>query len=215
MLLIGQFDSPFVRRVGIALAWYGMPFDHRPLSVFRDAERIAEFNPLRKVPTLVLDNGVVLTESFVCLQVIDELCAAEHGPNWPRLLCASAGSERLAVLRLCGLAVGVMEKAVSLVYEERVRETRSEVWTRRCELQVRSALRQLEAERETSSTALLFGDHLTHADVALSCMMTFIGEALPTLVSDGELPRLLQHTRLVESWPEFTLARQPFAIHRD
>jgi glutathione S-transferase len=30
MILIGQYDSPFVRRVGIALTLYGMKFEHRP-----------------------------------------------------------------------------------------------------------------------------------------------------------------------------------------
>ena len=29
MILIGQYDSPFVRRVGIALTLYGMKFEHR------------------------------------------------------------------------------------------------------------------------------------------------------------------------------------------
>lgn len=75
MILIGQFDSPFVRRVGIALRWYDWTFEHRPHAVFRDEQLIAEFNPLRKVPTLVLDDGTVLTESFVCLEYIDELAA--------------------------------------------------------------------------------------------------------------------------------------------
>ena len=57
MLLLGQYDSPFVRRVAFAMRHYDMPFEHRAYAVFRDAERIAEFNPLRKVPTLVLDDG--------------------------------------------------------------------------------------------------------------------------------------------------------------
>ena len=30
MILIGQYDSPFVRRVGIALTLYGLPFRHEP-----------------------------------------------------------------------------------------------------------------------------------------------------------------------------------------
>ena len=54
MILIGQYDSPFVRRVGIALRLYGMPFEHRPWSTFGDADWIAPINPLRRVPTLVL-----------------------------------------------------------------------------------------------------------------------------------------------------------------
>ena len=40
MILIGQYDSPFVRRVGIALTLYGMAFEHRPWSVFGETEKI-------------------------------------------------------------------------------------------------------------------------------------------------------------------------------
>ena len=37
MILIGQYDSPFVRRVGIALRLYGLAFEHQPWSAFSDA----------------------------------------------------------------------------------------------------------------------------------------------------------------------------------
>src|SRR5690242_660026 len=67
MILIGQYDSPFVRRVAIALRLYGIGYEHRPWSTFGDAERIAPFNPLRRVPTLVLDDGEVLIESGAIL----------------------------------------------------------------------------------------------------------------------------------------------------
>ena len=57
MILIGQYDSPFVRRVGIAMTLYGLVFEHRPWSVFGDAEKIRAFSPLTRVPTLVLEGG--------------------------------------------------------------------------------------------------------------------------------------------------------------
>ncbi len=54
MQLIGQFDSPFVRRVGIALTRYAMPFEHLPYSTFGEGDRFHHLNPLKRVPTLVL-----------------------------------------------------------------------------------------------------------------------------------------------------------------
>ena len=53
MILIGQYDSPFVRRVGITLEHYQLPFEHRPWSVWGNADQIAEYNPLRRVPVLI------------------------------------------------------------------------------------------------------------------------------------------------------------------
>jgi len=40
MILIGQYDSPFVRRIAIALNHYGMPFERRVLSVFQDFDAV-------------------------------------------------------------------------------------------------------------------------------------------------------------------------------
>jgi len=67
VILIGQYDSPFVRRVAIAMRLYGLAFEHRPWSVFGDAEKLREVNPLMRVPALVLNTGEVLIESFAIL----------------------------------------------------------------------------------------------------------------------------------------------------
>src|SRR5262245_4872288 len=101
MILIGQYDSPFVRRVGIALRLYDLAFEHRPWSVFGDAERIAPLNPLRRVPTLVLDDGEVLIESGAILDHLDELA----GPS--RALIAERGEARRHALKVCALATGL------------------------------------------------------------------------------------------------------------
>ena len=111
MILIGQYDSPFVRRVAIALVLYGIAYEHRPWSTFGDAERLASYNPLRRVPTLVLDGGEVLIESTVILDYFDELVGPE------RALIADSGPLRRKALKICALATGLNDKAVSLVYE--------------------------------------------------------------------------------------------------
>ena len=78
MILIGQYDSPFVRRVGVALTLYGMAFEHRPWSVWADAEALGRFNPLRRVPTLVLAGGEVLIESGAILDALDEMVGPQR-----------------------------------------------------------------------------------------------------------------------------------------
>ena len=88
MILIGQYDSPFVRRVAIALDLYGHAFEHRPWSTFGDGEKIAPFNPLRRVPTLVLDGGEALIDSTAILDALDELAGPEIA------MMAARGPER-------------------------------------------------------------------------------------------------------------------------
>jgi glutathione S-transferase len=214
MILIGQYDSPFVRRVGIALRHYGIAFEQRAWGVFRDAEQIAAWNPLRKVPTLVLDDGTALAESFVCLEWIDGRVAEEQGGDSPLLLLARSGAARSAGLRVCGFAVGVMEKAVSLVYERLLRDEPSPEWSERCERQVRGALSLLEGERVVQRSAYWLGDRISHADVAVTCATTFLEEAHPGFLADGELPALRELARRCEARPEFRDVRQPFVVHR-
>lgn len=213
MLLIGQFDSPFVRRVGITLEKYGCPYEHRPYAVFRDADQIARFNPLRKVPTLVLDDGTVLTESLVCLDVLDEDFAARHGHDSARLLLPRQGPVRRAGLRLCGFSTGLCEKAVSLVYEHVLREEPLAKWTARCETQIRGTLALLEHECATRNGEYMLGDAMSHADIALVTAMTFIGEAHPDLLDPSELPALRALAECCEQEPDFERIRQPFIVN--
>src|SRR5262249_29157370 len=130
MILIGQYDSPFVRRVAIALCRYGMRYEHRPWSVFGDADKIARYNPLRRVPTVVLDDGTVLLESSAILDAIDE----EVGPE--RALLPRSGASRRDGLRVIALATGFADKAVSLFYETFLKPTPSAFWAERCKSQM-------------------------------------------------------------------------------
>src|SRR3954466_4401010 len=106
MILLGQYDSPFVRRVAITLHYYGLPFEHRPWSVWGDAEKIAQYNPLRRVPTLLLEDGTSLVETFAIIDPLDDLVAPE------RALLPRTGKRRRDGLRVAALAAGVADKAV-------------------------------------------------------------------------------------------------------
>jgi len=46
MTLIGQMDSPFVRRVAVTMATYGLRFELNPLSVYGDFEALRRVNSL-------------------------------------------------------------------------------------------------------------------------------------------------------------------------
>ena len=78
MQLIGMLDSPFVRRVAIALRLLDLPYEHRPLSVFRNFQAFSLFNPMVKAPTLVLDDGTVLMDSSLILDYLECLAGRER-----------------------------------------------------------------------------------------------------------------------------------------
>jgi glutathione S-transferase len=204
MILIGQYDSPFVRRVAIALRLYDLSYEHWPLSTFGDGDRIAAFNPLRRVPTLVLDNGEVLIESSAILDHLDEVV----GPL--RAMIADSGDLRRRALKTCALATGLADKAVSLVYEQVLHQATSGQWIERCRTQISGVLDVLEAERTGKREKFWFGDAIGHADIAVACVLRFTRDAHPGLF-DAELwPALAAHAGSCEALPVFREIAQPF-----
>lgn len=207
MFLIGQYDSPFVRRTAIALRFYGFPFEHKPWSTFSDAEKVAAYNPVRRVPTLVLDDGEALIESAAILDYLDELA----GPD--KAMIARSGPERRKHLRIMALATGLADKAVSLVYERVLRKEQLKLWVERCEAQVSGVLAALEQERAAVTTPYWLGDRISHADITVACALRFTGEAHPHLF-DARYGALKAHAARCEALPPFQEIVQPLAPPR-
>ena len=204
MILIGQYDSPFVRRVGVALKLYGVAFEHRPWSTFGEGDKIAPFNPLRRVPTLVLDNGETLIESTVILDWLDELA----GPQ--KAMTAERGDLRRRQLKVCALATGLADKAVSLFYERALHKETSQLWNERCRTQIAGVLEVLEASRAAVTTPWWFGGSIGHADVAVACALRFVRDAHPGVFDEQKYPALTKHAATCEAMAEFKEISQPF-----
>lgn len=206
MILIGQYDSPFVRRVAIALRLYGLTYEHRPWSVFSDAAEVARYNPLKRVPTLLLDDGEVLIESGAILDHLDELAGPE------RALIPRQGPERRRALKIGALATGLADKAVSLVYERVLHQDSSRMWVERCASQIAGVLDALEADREARAGLWWFGDAIGHADIAVACALRFIGEAHPGVFDAARWPALAAHAAACEALEPFRAVVQPFSV---
>ena len=204
MILIGQYDSPFVRRVAVAMRLYGLAFEHRPWSTFGDGDKIAPFNPLRRVPTLVLDNGEALIESFAILDYLDGLVGPE------KAMIAASGRQRRSGYKTISLATGLGDKAVSLVYERVLRKDhQSKIWVERCRTQIGGVLEVLEQERARIASPWWFGAGIGHADIAVACVLRFTSEAHPQLFDAARYPALAAHAARCEAMDVFRETCQP------
>lgn len=175
-VLIGMFDSPFVRRVAVSLDALGLPFEHRNWSVGKDFDRIREFNPLGRVPTLVLDSGEALIESSMILDHLDRAAGSE------RALLPPQGEMRNAALRVMALATGAVDKALLIVMERvfRPAEKFHEPFVARCRLQLQGALAAIEDLCVARGDApWLAGEAMTQADITFACFLTYVREAVP------------------------------------
>ncbi|MGE0113654.1 MAG: glutathione S-transferase family protein [Steroidobacteraceae bacterium] len=203
MMLIGMFDSPFVRRVAISMQLLQLPFEHANWSVGRDFDRIRQYNPLGRVPTLVLDDGEALLESSAILDYLDEQAGAE------RALLPQSGSQRRDALRLMAMATGAAEKGVLQVYERAFRppEKWHQPWLDRCATQVQGALNELEhACMARGVGEWLLDTRMSQADITLACAFTFLTDAtslnpapypaVQALAARCEALSVFQNTRL-------------------
>jgi glutathione S-transferase len=206
MILIGMFDSPFVRRVAIALTLLEIPFEHRNWSVGKDFDAIRRFNPLGRVPTLVRDDGVSLIESGAILDYLDDLV----GPD--RALLPTTGEPRCQALRIMAIASGAAEKGVLQLFERvfRPAEKRHEPWVDRCRTQMEGALEELERCARGAGDWLV-GDRMTQADITTVCVYTYLNDALGVGRDDSTYPALAALVQRCEKLPVFSVVRLPFA----
>lgn len=200
MQVIGMLDSPFVRRVVVTFLKWGLPFEHRPISLFRHIDAFSAINPLLKAPTVTTDDGVVLVDSSVILAAI--AAVQPHLPSlWP-----TDSTKRIAAASLTGAALVVGEKAVQLYYEGALRPPEAQFgpWRDRVAGQLDQGLRILEAAVPTRGW--IDGGALGQADIDVACMVEFARAKFPERVGDIAFPRLLSFCARAEALPEFLAA---------
>jgi glutathione S-transferase len=204
MILIGQYDSPFVRRVGIALTLYGIPYEHKPWASFGEADKIRPYNPLTRVPTLVLDDGEVLVESHVILDYVDSLVPAD------KRMYPVAEPARHKAMRISAFAMHTADKGVILFYEKALHKETSDLWVTRCRSQISAGLDLLEKDRAARKTPFWFGDRIGHADIAVTAALRFINDCHGAVVSIADYPALKAHCEKHEAMPVFQTVSQEF-----
>ena len=199
MILIGMFDSPFVRRVAVSMNLLKMPFEHRNWSVGKDFELIRQFNPLGRVPALVQADGDTLIESGTILDFLDE----NAGPE--RALLPRSGEPRREALRIIAIALGGAEKGVTQVYETAFRppEKRYRPWVERCHTQMHAALAELDRLCQVRGGEWLIGNKITQADITATCVYTFLSDALAINRDAVIYPALNAVALRCEALPEF------------
>jgi len=113
MKLLYTKRSPYARKVRVIALEKNIPLDLIDEDLQIKSQRLLDANPLGKVPTLVLDNGITVFDSPVICQFLDNL-------NGNAMMIPSGSEERIEVLKWEAFADDLMTAAINL-YMERVR----------------------------------------------------------------------------------------------
>ncbi len=200
MQLIGMMDSPFVRRVAISMAVLGMPFEHRPVSVFRHFDQFREINPVVKAPTFIDDDGTRLIDSSLIVDYLDHRAAPAA-----RLMPEEIQARRRA-LHFIGFALAACEKTAQIVYEHNLRpqEKQHAPWLDRVHTQLAAAYRTLEeGVAAAGAQQWLCGPRLMQPDITVAVTWRFTQHILPGVVDPGRYPALAAFSERAEALPEF------------
>ncbi len=116
MKLYHSAASPYVRKVVVLLHELGKADEVELIDVqttaFASDSGLAASNPLAKLPSLVRDNGTTLYDSRVITTFLNDLYGGKMYPE---------GTSRWETLTLEATGDGIMESAVSMAYEMRLR----------------------------------------------------------------------------------------------
>ncbi len=194
-----MLDSPYVRRVAVALQLLGLRFGHESVSVFRTFDAFRAINPVVKAPTFVCDDGTVLMDSTLIIQYAERVA---H----PRTLEAPSLDVFRYDTRITGLALAACEKSVQIIYERALREPhlQLESWITRVTGQLVAACDGLEAALVTPASAPLTPQR--QAGLTTAVAWHFIQQMVPASVPATRYPRLVAFSAHAETLPAFAAA---------
>ncbi len=191
MILVGQYDSPYVRRVAVSLHVLGFAYTQDARSVFGDFDAMRQLNPVGRIPSLILTDGTVLIDSAAILDWLDH----EVGPA--RALVPAAGLARREALQRIALACGAIDKAGAAAYERMLRPQpyRWPEWITRCRTQAAGAIAALGG--------LEWPGALDQAQITTICLIRYVRMADPELLPTGRHPSLDALAARCEALPAF------------
>ena len=173
MKLIGSLTSPYVRKVRVVLAEKKIECEFLIDSPWSPDSGVPNYNPLGKVPVLVLDDSTTLFDSAVIVEYIDSVA-----PN--NKLMPESNRERAEVKRWCAVADGICDSA-ALIFLERKRPAaqQSAEWIERQNEKIARSLDYMTTELGEGTYCM--GNHYTLADVGVGCALAYLAFRFPEI----------------------------------
>lgn len=183
MKLIGSTTSPYVRKVRIVMTEKKLDYQFVLEDVWSDDTKIADSNPLGKVPCLIMEDGGAVFDSRVIVEYLDTLTPVG------KLLPAS-GRERAEVKCWEALADGMAEAATLIRLEstQRTESQRNEKWVARQRAKVDGAFRAMSAG--LADGPWCNGNHYSLADISVGCAVAWVEFRFPDIAWRDDYPNL-------------------------
>ena len=198
MKLIGSLTSPFVRKVRIVLAEKKLDYKFEVEDVWATDSRIAQSNPLGKVPCLVMEAGEAIFDSRVIVEYVDTLSPVGK-------LIPLTGRERVEVRTWEALADGLLDAAIlarmEATWSGRTDEQRSQAWIDRQLDKVHQSLKAMS--QGLGERPWCAGTHYSLADIAVGCALGYVDFRFPHITWRDDYPNLAKLAEKLAQRPGF------------
>ena len=183
MKLIASLTSPFARKVRIFLAEKNLPYQIVVDVPWDDNTQVPSFNPLGKVPVLVINEEQhTLFDSRVIVEYLERLVPSPS-------LIPEAAEAFIRVKRQEALADGIADAAAAIFIErKRPAELQSAEWMSRQQQKIDLGLKAMAdvlADRD-----YFVGDQFTLADISAVCCLGYLDLRFPQITWRKQYPNL-------------------------
>jgi glutathione S-transferase len=198
MKLVGSKTSPYVRKIRVILAEKGLAFDFIEESAWNATTTVPRYNPLNKVPALVMDDGEAIYDSAVISEYLDALSGGG--------LIPSAPAERARVRRDEALGDGIADAGITAFLERKREAPRQDAtWIARQLDKVNAGVAALA--KTLGSKQYLGGAQPNVADIACACGLFWAEFRMPELRWREAHPNLKGWAERMEARPAFEATR--------
>jgi glutathione S-transferase len=199
--LIASLTSPFARKVAIALAEKKYEYQLVEATPWGADNAVHAWNPLGKLPVLLLDDGTALYDSRVIVEYLDTVSPGSR-------LIPETVRQRIAVKRWEALADGVCDAALALVLEaRRPLRQQSKEWIARQRRKVDEGVAELS--RELGEKTWCNGEAFSLADIATGCTLGYLDLRHPDVAWRTDFANLARLADRLGKRPSFQDSAPP------
>ena len=199
MKLIASRTSPYARKIRVILLEKNIPFEFLDSTALPAGVKVADFNPLGKVPSLQTDDGECFFDSPIIAAYLETL-------GEEPALVPNDSLEAVRVRQLEALADGVMDAAIAWMLEtRRPPEKQDEALITRQKEKVERGLDMLE--KRIKKQSWFYGNGFGLADIAAACCVLWMDFRLPEYDWRKTRPALSAHVNRLVERPSFAETR--------
>ena len=196
MKLLGSPGSPYARKARIAMIEKQVNCEFVADRPSEPGSQVPKYNPLSKVPVLVLDNGKGMIDSSVIVEYFDGIGS---GPK----LIPTEFNARIAVRQWEALGDGIVDSIVTLTHDSRYSKTcdASADWYQKQLQKIEGGL--AATERDIGANEFCFGNAFSLADICVGMALGYMDRAYAAYDWRAKYPGLKRYADKLSTRPSF------------